>query len=157
MATKKVKVLRVVSRKDKFRRAGFEFSADPQNLPLDTLSADQLAAIKGDPSLVAIEAEVVIDEEGNVVEAPQGEGTDAEPSQAEIAQAKAHLQEWANELNKHANELTVREDQVKAREEALAAAEAALTDREAGVAAREAAADQAAGQGAAKTAGKGGK
>lgn len=153
MATKKVKVLRVVSRKDKFRRAGFEFGTDAKNLPLDTLSAEQLAAIQGDANLVVVEAEVVIDEDGNVVETPQA----AQVPQAVLTDAEARLREWATELNAQANALTDREDQVKAREEAVAAAEAALAEREAVLAAKEAALAQAAGQAVAKAAGKGGK
>lgn len=134
MATKKIKVLRVVSRKDRFRRAGLEFGAYPKNVPLDTLSPEQLAAIKGDPNLVVVEAEVVIDENGNVVEAPKEQLVDAEQ----------RLREWATELNEQANALTVREGQVKDREDAVAAAEAALAERESALAAKEkASADQA--------------
>ncbi|WP_416053126.1 hypothetical protein [Cupriavidus basilensis] len=135
MATKKVKVLRVVSRKDSFRRAGHEFGAEPKNLPLDTLHQDHVSAIKGDPNLVAVEVEVTIDEDGNVVEVSQDTDRD---------EAKSALLNWASELGERDNALTVRENAVKSREDAVSAAEAALVEREAGLAAREAAAGQAA-------------
>ncbi|NSX04808.1 HI1506-related protein [Cupriavidus gilardii] len=132
MATKNVKVLRVVSRKHTFRRAGFEFGAEPKNIPLEQLSAAQLAAIKGDPSLVAVEAEVVIGEDGSVVDVPQ----------ATIDGAEARLRQWAAELNDRANDLDMRESEIKDREEAVAAAERAVADREAALVAKEAASGQ---------------
>lgn len=54
----KIKVLRVVARTESFRRAGFQFSADPKDIPMDTLSKQQLAAIVADRTLVATEIEV---------------------------------------------------------------------------------------------------
>lgn len=54
----KIKVLRVVARTDSFRRAGFQFSAEPKDIPMDTLSKQQLAAIVADGLLVATEIEV---------------------------------------------------------------------------------------------------
>ncbi|WP_420996236.1 hypothetical protein ACKI2N_002540 [Cupriavidus sp. 30B13] len=140
MATRKVKVLRVVSRKDRFRRAGHEFGTEPKDLPLDTLSAQQQAALKGDPNLVVVETEVVIDDDGNVVrDVP-----------AALDDAEERLREWATELNGRANDLKVREDQVAAREKDVEAAEVTLAAREATVVEREAGVAQAANKPAVK-------
>lgn len=58
MSGNKIKVLRVVAKRDSFRRAGVEFSAEPKDLPLETLSEDARQAILADPSLVAHEVEI---------------------------------------------------------------------------------------------------
>lgn len=54
----KIKVLRVVARKDSFRRAGFQFGSDAVHIPMDQLSKAQLNAIVQDRQLVATELEV---------------------------------------------------------------------------------------------------
>lgn len=54
----KIKVLRVVARKESFRRAGHQFGAEPVDIPLDQLDKRQLAAIVADPELIATELEV---------------------------------------------------------------------------------------------------
>ncbi len=69
----KIKILRVVAKKDGFRRAGFAFGSDPQDIPLDTLDAKQLAALKGDRMLVATELEIDQAEAG---EPAAGAGTE---------------------------------------------------------------------------------
>jgi len=58
----KIKALRVVSRASSFRRAGYQFSAAPTNIPLEDLTKEQISAISSDPALVAYEAEVEADE-----------------------------------------------------------------------------------------------
>lgn len=59
-ATKTIKVLRVASTREGFRRAGFSFTREPQDLPLADLKKEQIEAIKGDPSLIAVETEAEI-------------------------------------------------------------------------------------------------
>lgn len=148
MATKKVKVLRVVARKDKFRRAGFEFGSDPKNIPLDTLHHHQLSAIKGDPNLVSVEAEVVIDEDGREV-------LDPTVLADQVGEAEARLREWAVELNDRENALTVREAELDNRAQSLDGREADLAERESKIKSREeamASADAAASASAAKKA-----
>ncbi|WP_423197446.1 hypothetical protein DFLDMN_001063 [Cupriavidus sp. H19C3] len=126
MATK-VKVLRVVSRTDRFRRAGHEFGAEPKIIPVESLSEDQLTALKGESNLVVVEVEVLMDDAGNMQEVgPAG-----------IDDAHKLLQEWAEELNARHNELQVREDAVKKAEASVKKADDALTDREDAVAKRE--------------------
>lgn len=58
----KIKVLRVVARKESFRRAGHQFGAEPVVIPMDQLDKRQLAAIVADPELVATELEVDAEE-----------------------------------------------------------------------------------------------
>jgi hypothetical protein len=60
---KTVKVLRVVSQRENFRRAGFSFGRTPIDLPLDSLSAEKRKAIEADPGLVAIEVDAPVTEE----------------------------------------------------------------------------------------------
>lgn len=62
-ATKSIKVLRVAATREQFRRAGFDFSRTPTDLPLSDLSKEQIEMLKGDPSLIAVEtdAEVAAD------------------------------------------------------------------------------------------------
>lgn len=48
-------VLRVTARRASFRRAGRVFvGSEPTDLPLDQLSAEQVAAIQAEPMLVAV-------------------------------------------------------------------------------------------------------
>ena len=59
--TKTVQVLRVFSKAPKgFRRAGFAFGAEAKDLPLASLKAAQIKAIKQEPMLVAIETEIQV-------------------------------------------------------------------------------------------------
>ncbi|MFC0349692.1 hypothetical protein [Undibacterium danionis] len=71
----KIKVLRVVSRASSFRRAGYQFSAEPKDIPLADLKKEQISAICNDPGLVAYEVEVEADEaegvEDNKTPAPK--------------------------------------------------------------------------------------
>ncbi|MNV51741.1 hypothetical protein D3C71_1437980 [compost metagenome] len=61
----KIKVLRVVARKESFRRAGYQFGANAVDIPMDDLNGAQgkkkLEAILADPALVATELEVEAD------------------------------------------------------------------------------------------------
>lgn len=59
----KTKVLRVVARRDGFRRAGIAFGAQPTDLPLGALTQAQIDAIKSDPMLVATEVEIEVEAE----------------------------------------------------------------------------------------------
>lgn len=64
---KKVKVLRVASTREGFRRAGFTFGREPKDLPLDKLSKDQIEALRNDPSLVCLDAEAEVEVAGEEV------------------------------------------------------------------------------------------
>lgn len=50
--------LRVVSRPATFRRAGYNFSAEPRVIPLSELSEEQVALIEGETNLVATRVEI---------------------------------------------------------------------------------------------------
>jgi len=56
-------VLRVVAKREGFRRAGFVFGSQPQDVPLDLLTAAQRAAIERDPMLLATQVEVEIEDQ----------------------------------------------------------------------------------------------
>lgn len=58
-----VAVLQITSRPKNFRRAGFAFSHDTTTLRVDQLEKNQIAALKAEPNLVVIEAQVEIAEE----------------------------------------------------------------------------------------------
>jgi len=58
--TKSIKVLRVASTREQFRRAGFEFSRAARDLPLSDLSKEQIEMLKADPSLVVVETEAEV-------------------------------------------------------------------------------------------------
>lgn len=68
----KIQVLRVLARTDNFRRAGYQFGADPVDIPMEDFADAQgkkkLAAIKGDRNLLATEMEV--DSDAGVVAQP---------------------------------------------------------------------------------------
>jgi len=66
----KIKVLRVTAKVDGFRRAGRAFGAQAQDIPIDALSAAQLAAIQHDRMLVAVELEVDAPEVADESETP---------------------------------------------------------------------------------------
>jgi hypothetical protein len=57
------RVLRVVSQREGFRRAGFTFGRAPVDLPIDDLTTEQRSAIEIDPSLVSMEVAVKPDAE----------------------------------------------------------------------------------------------
>lgn len=51
-------VLRVVAKREGFRRAGRAFGAAPTDIPLDQLNKAQLEQLKSDPMLVCVEADI---------------------------------------------------------------------------------------------------
>lgn len=51
------KVLRIRAKRDGFRRAGMAHPAAPTEHALDTLTADQVSALKAEPMLVVEEVE----------------------------------------------------------------------------------------------------
>ncbi|MGA0610563.1 HI1506-related protein [Caldimonas sp. KR1-144] len=53
-----IKALKVISRRDSFRRAGFEFTGEAKTLPLDELTDDQVEALKAEPLLVVSEVDI---------------------------------------------------------------------------------------------------
>lgn len=61
MSKSQIKVLRVASQREGFRRASFVFGRTPTDLPLDQLTKAARAAIEADPSLVALETEIEVD------------------------------------------------------------------------------------------------
>lgn len=52
------KVLVVVAKRDKFRRAGFEFGAEPKRLRVRVLTKNQIDQLKAEPMLVVTETTV---------------------------------------------------------------------------------------------------
>ncbi|MFZ6655660.1 hypothetical protein [Undibacterium sp. TJN19] len=54
----KIKALRVVSKAASFRRAGYQFTGEPKDIPVSELDEQQRAAIDGDPALVSFEIEI---------------------------------------------------------------------------------------------------
>lgn len=75
-------MLRVSSRSGNFRRAGYSFGTEPQDLPLAALSEAQRAAIIAEPMLVAVEVEAL----SEVGDAPEGQA--AVPTAVEVPTAK---------------------------------------------------------------------
>lgn len=55
---KTVKALRVLARRDGFRRAGREFGHNPTDIPLSELNKAQIEQLKGDPSLLCVEVDI---------------------------------------------------------------------------------------------------
>lgn len=53
---RKIKVLHVVARREKFRRAGFLFGSERTRLVVDDLAAEQIRQLKEEPLLVVTEA-----------------------------------------------------------------------------------------------------
>lgn len=53
-----MKVLRITAKVDGFRRAGMAHPAAATDHPIDSLTEDQIKALKGEPMLVVEEAEV---------------------------------------------------------------------------------------------------
>jgi hypothetical protein len=60
---KKIKVLRVAAKRDGFRRAGYAFGSESQDIPLADLDKQKLSALKGDPMLLCVETEVEAEDE----------------------------------------------------------------------------------------------
>ncbi|MBK1614993.1 hypothetical protein CKO44_16105 [Rubrivivax gelatinosus] len=54
----KIKGLRIVSRKEGFRRAGRAFGAEPVEIPLSDLKKAEIEALKDEPMLVVTETEI---------------------------------------------------------------------------------------------------
>lgn len=50
--------LRVVARRDSFRRAGYAFSAEPRTIPLAELTKEQINMLRNDPLLVVMDVEL---------------------------------------------------------------------------------------------------
>ncbi|CAJ0858366.1 hypothetical protein [Ralstonia mannitolilytica] len=115
---KQVKVLRVVAKREGFRRAGMEFGAVPKNLPLEELPDHAHQAIKSDPALVTFEVVMHELEDGTLVEVPQ-------PDVADLDKRKAELEKQAAALKQREADLDAREAALQAREDALAKAEKA--------------------------------
>lgn len=61
---KKITVLRVVSQREGFRRAGFTFGRTPVDLTQDMLDKEKFLAIVNDPMLVAVQADIDAPEDG---------------------------------------------------------------------------------------------
>lgn len=70
MSTAANKVLRVISTREGFRRAGFTFGREPVDIPLDTLKKAQLEAITSDPALVTLEVEIEVKAEAETAAKP---------------------------------------------------------------------------------------
>lgn len=119
---KQVKVLRVIAKRDGFRRASMEFGSVPKNLPLDSLSPVVLTALKSDPMLVAYEIDMVIDDDGNLSDLAGG-GSDADGTRVELDKRKAELEEQEAALKLREAALDSREAALQAREAAVAEAE----------------------------------
>jgi hypothetical protein len=51
----KIKALSVRTPAKSFRRAGFEFSQEPTDIPLDSLTEEQIEALKTEPLLLVQE------------------------------------------------------------------------------------------------------
>ena len=134
---KTVKVLRVVAKRDGFRRAGMEFGAVPTNIPLDTLSQDVLTVLRNDPSLVAFEVNMVIGDDGQLRDAEPGK--DGLPTLAQLDARKASLDELGAELMRRAQAQGARDNALQQREQAVADGEAALAAKAADLDAKAAA------------------
>jgi len=58
---KKIPALRVVAKREGFRRAGRRFGAEPQEIPLSELKKPEIEMLKNDPSLVTHEVEIEVE------------------------------------------------------------------------------------------------
>ncbi len=56
------KGLKVVPKRDGFRRAGYVFSGEGQTIPYSDLTGDQVDLLKGDRMLVVVEVDLPKDE-----------------------------------------------------------------------------------------------
>ena len=52
------KILRISARRESFRRAGIAHTVAAADHPLDTLTAEQIAALKAEPMLLVVELDV---------------------------------------------------------------------------------------------------
>ena len=134
---KQVKVLRVVAKRDGFRRAGMELGAVPKNLPLEEIPKHVHTAITGDPSLVSFQVVMHQREDGTLVDIPQPDLDDTDSRKAELEKLAAALQADQERLDARAMELDDRRDELSKREHELDARQHELDQREAGLAARE--------------------
>jgi len=53
-----MKIIRIISKKDGFRRAGKAHPAEPMDYPADAFDKDQLAELQAEPMLVVQELDV---------------------------------------------------------------------------------------------------
>ncbi len=60
--SKAVKALRIVAKREGFRRAGYEFGQEARDIPLADLEKEQIEQLKNDPSLLCVEVGVTADE-----------------------------------------------------------------------------------------------
>lgn len=56
--TKKVAALRITARSESFWRAGLQFTREPREVPLSSLSKQQVEALKAEPMLVCEVCEI---------------------------------------------------------------------------------------------------
>jgi hypothetical protein len=56
-----IRALRVVARRDSFRRAGRRFGAEPVEIPLTELKKGERELLTADPMLVCNEVDVTVD------------------------------------------------------------------------------------------------
>ncbi|WP_199026642.1 hypothetical protein [Ralstonia sp. ASV6] len=127
---KQVKVLRVVAKREGFRRAGMEFGSVPKNLPLDDLPHDAHQAIKSDPNLVTFETVMHLHENGSLVDVPHAGVGDLDKRAAELNDLKAELQRVASELDESGKALRLRQVELDERQRELDQREADLVARE---------------------------
>jgi len=73
-----IRVLRVVAKREGFRRAALVFGSQPLDIPLDALTVAQRAAIERDPMLLATEVEVEIADQTEVLADDPNSGTVAD-------------------------------------------------------------------------------
>lgn len=52
--------VRVVSRPASFRRAGYEFTGEPKEIPLTDLSDEQLQLLWGEKNLVVVDCQIAV-------------------------------------------------------------------------------------------------
>ena len=52
------RVLRIVAKRNGFRRAGRAWSTEPRDVALDALSAEELAQLRAEPMLIVTEVEI---------------------------------------------------------------------------------------------------
>jgi len=81
-----IRVLRVVAKREGFRRAALVFGSQPRDIPLDALTVAQRAAITRDPMLLATEVEVEIADQAEVLADASNLGT----GQASAIDPSAH-------------------------------------------------------------------
>lgn len=52
------KGLKIVARRDHFRRAGRAFGAEPETIPLTELTAEEVETLKTEPMLLVVEVDI---------------------------------------------------------------------------------------------------